>query len=76
MGVSEPLPVAASDVVAPSWGLGDAVAGLAAGLVAGGLFAALATGVTGKADGLPVTIAGLLGLWVGLAGVPLLAARR
>ena len=76
MGVSEPLPAAASDVVAPSWGLGDAVAGLAVGLVAGGLLAAIATGVTGKADGLPVTIAGLVGLWVGLAGVPLLAARR
>jgi CAAX protease family protein len=74
--VSEPVPAAASDVVAPTWGLGDAVAGLAVGLVAGGLAGAIASGVTGKVDGLPVTIAGLVGLWVGLAGVPLLAARR
>jgi membrane protease YdiL (CAAX protease family) len=69
-------PVAASDVVAPTWGLGDALAGLAVGLVAGGLAGAIATAVTGKVDGLPVTIAGLVGLWVGLAGVPIVASRR
>jgi hypothetical protein len=52
------------------------VAALAVGLVAGGLAGAIASGITGKVDGLPVTIAGLVGLWVGLAGLPLLAARR
>lgn len=74
--MTEPVPAAASDVVAPTWGLGDALAGLAVGLVAGGLAGAIASGISGKVDGLPVTIAGLVGLWVGLAGVPLLAARR
>lgn len=76
VGVSDPVPAAASDVVAPTWGLGDALAGLAVGLVAGGLAGAIATAITGKVDGLPVTIAGLVGLWVGLAGVPVFASRR
>ncbi|MBV8961309.1 MAG: CPBP family intramembrane metalloprotease [Actinobacteria bacterium] len=74
--MSNTPPAAASDVVKPTWGMGDAVAGLAIGLVAGGLIAAIATAVTGKVDGLPVTIAGLVGLWIGLAGVPVLASRR
>jgi membrane protease YdiL (CAAX protease family) len=56
--------------------MGDAVAGLAVGLVAGGLAGSIVTAVTGKVDGLPVTIAGLVGLWVGLAGVPFVACRR
>jgi membrane protease YdiL (CAAX protease family) len=69
-------PVAVPEAVAPRWGMGDALAGLAIGLVAGGLAGSIATAVTGKVDGLPVTMAGLVGLWVGLAGVPIVASRR
>lgn len=66
----------------PRWGLGDA----AAGFLVGFLVASLAVAVWAAAANVPrnagaaeqtfgVVVAGLLGLWVGLAGSPVLASR-
>ena len=71
--MSEAEPV---DAPAVRWGLGDAVLSLAVGLVVGAIVAAAVTAATGRTEGLGYTIAGLVGLWVGLAGVPVIASRR
>jgi membrane protease YdiL (CAAX protease family) len=66
----------------PRWGLGDALAGYVVGYLA----LALAVGIWARASGLrphggtyPLTpgveVAQLLGLWLGLAGAPLVACR-
>ncbi|MDQ3757281.1 MAG: CPBP family glutamic-type intramembrane protease [Actinomycetota bacterium] len=61
----------------PRWGLGDAAAGLAAATVLSALGGGLWIGVQGDArDTLGLTLAALTGLWLGLAGAPVLAARR
>ena len=62
---------------APRWGLGDALAGFAVGIVAlavaGGLWVSL-TGTTKVTPGFFAATEG--GLWVGTVGAPVLASRR
>lgn len=66
----------------PRWGLGDAAAGWAVAVVASTLATAAVLGATGRSadasDDLPLTLVALLQvpLWLGLAGAPLVAARR
>lgn len=63
------------------WGLGEAVAGFAAGLVLSALAATVAASATGYHTGstaaipVAVTAADVLGLWVGLVGAALIASR-
>ena len=60
----------------PRWGLADAALAFLVGM----LFAIVVDGiyilVSGSEEGLGHTIATLVGLWIGLAGVPYLASRR
>ncbi|HET9732569.1 MAG TPA: type II CAAX endopeptidase family protein [Acidimicrobiales bacterium] len=59
------------------WGLGDAAVGYVVGFIVSGLAAGLwAASSGGPATGLGATAAGVVGLWVGLAGSALLASRR
>lgn len=64
------------------WGLGEAVGGFAVGLVLSVITASVAISATGYHSGrgqaLPVavTVADVLGLWVGLVGAAILASRR
>jgi uncharacterized protein len=63
------------------WGLGEAVAGFAAGLVLSAVAATVAESATGYHTGstaaipIAVTAADVLGLWVGLVGAALIASR-
>jgi membrane protease YdiL (CAAX protease family) len=72
-----PPPEPAEPVAAPRWGLGDAAAGWFLGVLCTGLVAAIWAEASG---GTELSIAGLavaeVGLWVGLAGAPVLASRR
>lgn len=62
---------------APRWGIGDAVAGYAAGLFATFLVGGIWVAATGQTS---LGVAGLLvtqvALWIGLLGAPLLASKR
>lgn len=58
------------------WGLGDVLLGILVGLSLSSLFASIWLGVTGDREGLGTRTASQLGLWLGLAGVVVLAARR
>lgn len=61
----------------PRWGLGDAALGLAAATALSVLCAGVWIGVQGDdRETLGLTLASLVGLWLGLAGAPVLAARR
>jgi membrane protease YdiL (CAAX protease family) len=61
----------------PRWGLGDAALGLAAATTLSILLAVVWVGVQGDdRETLGLALASLLGLWLGLAGAPVLAARR
>lgn len=61
---------------ATTWGLGDAAGSFAAALAFSILIGGLAYAIAGGDDGsLGVQLAGLAGLWLGLAGGPLLASR-
>lgn len=61
----------------PRWGLGDATAGLAVATLLSALAVALWIPVQGNSDrSLGLALASLVGLWAGLAGTPVLAARR
>lgn len=58
------------------WGLGDAAVGYLVGLFVSALAATAWTMASGAKDvSLGATAAGLIGLWVGLAGAPLWASR-
>ncbi len=63
------------------WGLGEAIAGFAVGLVLSAVTASIAEGVTGyrpsSTSGIPlaVTAADVAGLWLGLIGAVLFASR-
>lgn len=67
---------------APGWGLADAAAGFVVALLASTVATGIALAVTGRSaessDDLPLTMVALLQvpLWLGLAGAPLVAARR
>jgi membrane protease YdiL (CAAX protease family) len=76
--VSEPPTPAAPDVPRRArWGLGDAAAGMLAGLLLSSFVASIWLGVTGDEQ---LTLGGLavsqLGLWTGLGGSVLWASRR
>lgn len=58
------------------WGLGDVLLGIVVGLSLSSLFASIWFGVTGDREGLGARTASQLGLWLGLVGAPVLAARR
>jgi membrane protease YdiL (CAAX protease family) len=61
----------------PRWGLGDAVLGLVASTLLSALGVAAWAGVQGDdRRSLGLAVASLVGLWLGLAGAPLLVARR
>jgi uncharacterized protein len=74
----EPPPVAAR---APSWGLGDVVVGLFTAVAGSNVVSAIVLAATGRSfedfDDLPLSLLAItqLGLWVGLLGVPVMAAR-
>jgi uncharacterized protein len=58
------------------WGLGDAVAGLVGGYALATLLGVLWFSVTGDSTvGWGLTVVTTLGLWLGMAGVPVLASR-
>lgn len=67
----------ASAAAPPRWGLGEAVAGLLVGYFVSSVLAGIWLGVTGEED---LSLGGQafsqLGLWAGLLGAPLYAARR
>ena len=64
------------DTATPTWGLGDAAGSFAAALAFSILLGGLAFAIAGGNDGaLGVQLAGLAGLWIGLAGGPALASR-
>ncbi len=59
------------------WGLGDALAGFVVGLCLSSLFASLWLAATGDRElGLGGRAVSQVGLWIGLVGVVVLAARR
>lgn len=74
----DPRPGAAPASPAPvrRWGIGDAVLGMVVGLSLSSVFAGAWLGVTGDRElGLGGRAAGQVGLWIGLVGVVLVAAR-
>ena len=77
-GPAEPPAPAATDVPhRPRWGLGDAAAGMLAGLLLSSVVASIWLGATGDEE---LTLGGLavsqLGLWTGLGGSVLWASAR
>jgi uncharacterized protein len=64
------------------WGLGDAIIGFVAGVLLSGIAAGVVAAITGdeivsgKSQPLPLLIASLVGLWIGLFGICVLATRR
>ena len=65
------------DREAPHWGLGDAIAGFAVGIVALAVAGALWVSLTGTTSVTPGFFAATEGgLWVGTVGAPVLASRR
>src|SRR5439155_13609 len=58
------------------WGVGDALAGYAAGFVLQAFTLSAWVAATGHSKGLGVVAASLAGLWTGLAGAAVLASRR
>jgi len=62
---------------APRWGLGDAAIGYVVGFFASAVAASAWAAAHGNPtqSSLGTTAAGLIGLWLGLAGAPLLASR-
>lgn len=77
-GAAEPPAPAATDVPPrPRWGLGDAAAGMLAGLFLSSIVASIWLGATGDEE---LTLGGLaisqLGLWAGLGGSVLWASAR
>ena len=70
-------PPPAADPPARRWGLGDALAGFIVGLCLSSLFASGWLAVTGDRElGLGGRAFSQVGLWIGLVGVVVLAARR
>jgi uncharacterized protein len=67
---------------APHWGLGDAAAGFLVAVLASTFVTAAVLAATGRSaeasDDLPLTLVAVLQvpLWIGLAGAPVLAAKR
>lgn len=62
---------------APRWGLGDAAAGLVAATLLSAVGLAVWVGVQGDdRRTLGLVVAGLVGLWAGFVGAPVVAARR
>jgi membrane protease YdiL (CAAX protease family) len=61
----------------PRWGLGDAAIGYVVGFFASAVAASVWATASGnpRSSTLGTTAAGLIGLWVGLAGAPLLSSR-
>lgn len=63
------------------WGLGDAVVGFVVGIISSFIAVAIWVAVSGSSvtststTSVGVSVAGLVGLWVGLAGAPVLASR-
>ena len=60
----------------PRWGLGDAALAFLFGMLFAIVVDGLYIAISGEEDGLGHTIATLVGLWIGLAGIPYLASRR
>lgn len=60
----------------PRWGLGDAALAFAAGVVGATAAITVYIVVAGDSSDLGVTIASLVGLWAGMAGVAVAASRR
>lgn len=69
-----PTVAPSTDRGAPRWGLGDALVGYVIALFIEVLFVSMAAGIAGQ-DSLLVLGAGLVGLWVGLVGAVVYAAR-
>ena len=76
--VESPEPAEPADAAprSPRWGLGDAALAFLFGMLFAIVVDGLYIAVSGAEDGLGHTIATLVGLWVGLAGIPCLASRR
>lgn len=78
--VGSPEPAASEAAAAapspPRWGMGDAALAFLLGMLFAILLDGLYVAVVGRGDTLGFTIVSLVGLWVGLAGVPYLASRR
>lgn len=71
-----PQPPSATDNRTVRWGLGDAAAGWLLSFVASTLFAVTTASMTGaETQSIAVLLAGQLGLWLALVGVPVLASR-
>ena len=74
-GTAPPPPPAPAPV--RRWGMGDVAAGMAIGLTLSSLFASVWLEATGDRDlGLGGRAVSQVGLWIGLAGIVVLAARR
>jgi hypothetical protein len=83
--VGRPSPPDATGRPAPPvqgrWGLGDAILGFVVGVIASSLAVVIWVGVTGErttsssTSTVGATVFSLVGLWVGLAGAPVLASR-
>jgi membrane protease YdiL (CAAX protease family) len=59
-----------------TWGLGDAALAFLVGMLAGSLTGGLYAAASGATTGPGVSIAGFVGFWMGLAGIPYLTSRR
>jgi len=75
-GLAQPAGAAEPPAPAPRWGVGDALAGYAAGFVLQAFTLSAWVAATGHTKGLGVVAASLAGLWTGLAGAAVLASRR
>lgn len=74
---ADDAPVPAAEERPPAWGLGDVVLGLLGSTLTATVAVGVAVAVQGHTDdSLLVAVAGIVGLWVGLLGAPLAAARK
>jgi membrane protease YdiL (CAAX protease family) len=60
----------------PRWGIGDAILAFVVGILGTLVTTAVYVGFGGATEGIGLIIAGLVGLWSGLAGITLYASRR
>ena len=74
--MTDPAPEVETPTFVPRWGLGDAALAFVVGMVAAVFVDGVYVSVAGTEETLARTIATLVGLWVGLAGVPYLASKR
>lgn len=57
------------------WGLGDAALAMGVGILGGSLTGGIYAALSGSTKGAGFTIAGFIGFWAGLAGIPYLTSR-